>query len=97
MRLLDNLYTYIWQGNDNNCNSYLIADALKDRKHLLVDPGHITTPFYHEVGLDRLFREMEEAADALSGDLFSAVSSLAHTVRLVDLISFLSLSFWYTP
>ena len=64
MRLLDNLYAYVWQGNDNNCNSYLFADALKDSKHLLVDPGHITTPFYREPGLDRLFREME--VDGLS-------------------------------
>jgi len=59
MKLLDNLYAYVWQGNDNNCNSYLIADALKDSKHLLVDPGHITTPFYREPGLDRLFQDMK--------------------------------------
>jgi glyoxylase-like metal-dependent hydrolase (beta-lactamase superfamily II) len=59
MRLLDNLYAYIWRGNDNNCNSYLFADALKDSKHLLVDPGHVTTPFYGESGLDRLFQEIE--------------------------------------
>ena len=71
MRLLDNLYAYIWQGNDNNCNSYLIADALKDRKHLLVDPGHITTPFYQEAGLDRLFREME--SDGLNAEQIGLV------------------------
>ncbi len=59
MRLLDNLYAYVWRGNDNNCNSYLFANALKDSEHLIVDPGHITTPFYHESGLARLFREME--------------------------------------
>lgn len=59
MKLLDSLYAYIWQGNDNNCNSYLFANALKDSKHLLVDPGHVTTPFYREAGLDRLFREIE--------------------------------------
>jgi len=71
MRLLDNLYAYIWQGNDNNCNSYLIADALKDRKHLLVDPGHITTPFYREAGVDRLFREME--SDGLNAEQIGLV------------------------
>ncbi len=59
MRLLDNLYAYVWRGNDNNCNSYLFADVLKDSKHLLIDPGHITTPFYQEPGLDRLFQEIE--------------------------------------
>lgn len=59
MRLLDNLYAYVWQGNDNNCNSYLFASALKDSKHLLVDPGHITTPFYREAGLDKLSHEMD--------------------------------------
>jgi len=59
MKLVDNLYTYVWQGNDNNCNSYLFANALKGSKHLLVDPGHITTPFYQEAGLDRLLKEIE--------------------------------------
>ena len=59
MRLLDNLYAYVWQGKDNNCNSYLLADALNNYKHLLIDPGHITTPFYREPGLDRLLREIE--------------------------------------
>jgi glyoxylase-like metal-dependent hydrolase (beta-lactamase superfamily II) len=64
MRLVDNLYAYVWQGNDNNCNSYLFANALEDSKHLLVDPGHISTPFYREAGLDRLFREI--ASDGLN-------------------------------
>jgi hydroxyacylglutathione hydrolase len=59
MRLVDNLYAYVWQGNDNNCNSYLIASALKDKRHILFDPGHITTPFYGEPGLAQLVREME--------------------------------------
>jgi hydroxyacylglutathione hydrolase len=59
MKLVDNLYAYVWQGNDNNCNSYLIASALKDKRHILFDPGHITTPFYGEPGLAQLVREME--------------------------------------
>jgi glyoxylase-like metal-dependent hydrolase (beta-lactamase superfamily II) len=58
MRLVDNLYAYVWQGNDNNCNSHLFANALKDSKHLIVDPGHTTTPFYRESGLDRLLHEI---------------------------------------
>ena len=59
MRLVNNLYAYVWQGNDNNCNSYLIANTLKSNRHLLIDPGHITTPFYGEPGLAELVREME--------------------------------------
>jgi hydroxyacylglutathione hydrolase len=59
MRLVDNLYAYVWRGNDNNCNSYLIANNLKPNGHLLFDPGHITTPFFKEPGLSRLISEME--------------------------------------
>jgi len=59
MRLVNNLYAYVWRGNDNNCNSYLMASTLKSNGHLLVDPGHITTPFYREPGLAKLIREME--------------------------------------
>jgi hydroxyacylglutathione hydrolase len=60
MRLVDNLYAYVWQGNDNNCNSYVFAHALKDKRHLLIDPGHIITPFYKELGLEILVKEMAE-------------------------------------
>jgi hydroxyacylglutathione hydrolase len=56
VKLLDSLYAYVWQGNDNNCNSYLFADALKDSRHILVDPGHVITPFYREAGLDKLIQ-----------------------------------------
>ena len=59
MRLINNLYAYVWQGNDNNCNSYLFTNVLKNNGHLLVDPGHITTPSYREPGLGRLAKEME--------------------------------------
>jgi hydroxyacylglutathione hydrolase len=58
MKLVDNLYAYVWQGNDNNCNSYVFAHALKDERHLLIDPGHIITPFYKEPGLEILVKEM---------------------------------------
>jgi len=43
----------------NNCNSYLIANALSDGKHLLIDPGQTV----NETGqrcLDRLIVEMNE-------------------------------------
>ncbi len=64
MKLVSNLYAYVWRGSDNNCNSYLLADVLNDRRHLLIDPGHITTPSYRERGLDTLARNME--TDGLS-------------------------------
>ena len=58
MRLVDNLHAYPWRGEDNNCNSYLFAAALRDGRHVLVDPGHITTPAYRQPGWDRLVQEM---------------------------------------
>ncbi|MFC1982517.1 MBL fold metallo-hydrolase [Chloroflexota bacterium] len=45
-------------------NSYLFADVLNDRRHLLIDPGHIFTPSYRESGLDTLGKNME--TDGLS-------------------------------
>jgi len=65
LKLINNLHTYIWQGNDNNCNSYVFADVLKGNRHVVIDPGHVTTPFYHEPGLTRLFKEMEK--DGIEG------------------------------
>ena len=59
MKLLDNLYAYIWQGNDNNCNTYLFADVLNGR-HVIIDPGHIITPHYREAGLASIVQEMEK-------------------------------------
>ena len=42
MRLLGNLFVYIWQGRGNNSNTYLIKDVLRgDRPHVLIDPGHV--------------------------------------------------------
>jgi len=58
MKLLDHLYAYVWQGKDNNCNTYVFAEALSEGKHLVIDPGHINTPFYRESGLGRLSEEM---------------------------------------
>ena len=59
MILADKLYAYVWQGSDNNCNSYLLGGVLQNNRHLLIDPGHIITPFYRQPGLDRLTKEME--------------------------------------
>jgi hydroxyacylglutathione hydrolase len=63
MKLNQSVYAYVWQGNDNNCNSYLFADVFEDGKHILIDPGHIITPYLHEDGYGRLIREIE--ADGL--------------------------------
>jgi hydroxyacylglutathione hydrolase len=59
MRIVENLYAYVWQGNDNNCNSYVFAETLKGGKHIVVDPGHLVTPSYGEAGLDALYEGME--------------------------------------
>jgi hydroxyacylglutathione hydrolase len=58
MRIVDNLYAYLWQGSDNNCNSYVFRGVLGRGRHLVIDPGHIATPIYGEAGLDRLLEEM---------------------------------------
>jgi hydroxyacylglutathione hydrolase len=63
MKLIENLYAYVWQGNDNNCNTYLIANAAENR-HIIVDPGHIRTPFYREPGLENLNKQIQ--ADGLN-------------------------------
>jgi glyoxylase-like metal-dependent hydrolase (beta-lactamase superfamily II) len=65
LKLINNLYAYVWQGNDNNCNSYVFADALDNGRHVVIDPGHTVTPFYGERGLTRLFEEMKK--DGIDG------------------------------
>jgi glyoxylase-like metal-dependent hydrolase (beta-lactamase superfamily II) len=65
MRIVDNLYAYVWRGNDNNCNSYVFAGALSDGRHVAVDPGHLVTPYYQESGLDRLTEGMDR--DGIAG------------------------------
>lgn len=59
MKLLDNLFAYIWSGRGNNCNSYLIAHALRgDSPHVLIDPGHVVNEF-NEPCLERLLTLMD--------------------------------------
>lgn len=60
MRIVENLYAYLWRGNDNNCNSYVFVDALQGNKHIVIDPGHIVTPSYAESGLEKLYEGMEK-------------------------------------
>jgi hydroxyacylglutathione hydrolase len=59
MRIIDNLYGYVWPGKDNNCNSYVFKGALNNGRHVVVDPGHLFTPSYREPGLSRLLEAME--------------------------------------
>ncbi len=66
MKILKNLYAYVWRGRDNNCNSYLFAEALSDGRHVLIDPGHILTPYFQESGLDRLSEGMDRDGIASS-------------------------------
>jgi glyoxylase-like metal-dependent hydrolase (beta-lactamase superfamily II) len=67
MRLFGNLYAYVWQGSDNNCNSYVFAHALEGGKNVVVDPGHLVTPYYRESGLERLLEGMEKDGIAQAG------------------------------
>jgi glyoxylase-like metal-dependent hydrolase (beta-lactamase superfamily II) len=60
MRLVGDLFAYVWSGRDNNCNSYVLAGALKDKRHVVIDPGHVTTPALREAGLQSLREEMEK-------------------------------------
>jgi hydroxyacylglutathione hydrolase len=59
MKLNQSLYAYVWKGNDNNCNTYLFANVFDGNKHILIDPGHIVTPYLHEEAYKRLIKEIE--------------------------------------
>jgi hydroxyacylglutathione hydrolase len=58
MKLAENLYAYSWKGNDNNCNTFLFSHILPAKKHILIDPGHIITPYLHEPAYDMLIGEI---------------------------------------
>jgi hydroxyacylglutathione hydrolase len=60
MILADNLYAYVWKGNDNNCNSYIFAGVFNDNKHIIIDPGHAVTPYLHEPAYDVLSGEISK-------------------------------------
>jgi hydroxyacylglutathione hydrolase len=60
MKLAENLYAYTWKGNDNNCNTFLFGSVLKAGKHILIDPGHVVTPYLHEPAYEMLTTELEK-------------------------------------
>lgn len=37
MKILDNVYGYVWDGTGNNCNTFVLAGEV----NILVDPGHV--------------------------------------------------------
>jgi glyoxylase-like metal-dependent hydrolase (beta-lactamase superfamily II) len=71
MRLVAELFAYVWSGRDNNCNSYVLAEVLKDGRHVVIDPGHVTTPALREPGLERLREAMQ--GDGLDPDAIGLV------------------------
>jgi hydroxyacylglutathione hydrolase len=58
MKLTENLFAYVWKGNDNNCNTFLFANVLIGSKHIIVDPGHVVTPFFREPAYEMLIKEI---------------------------------------
>lgn len=76
MKLLDNLHVYVWQEQDNNCNTYVIPNVLENDKHVVIDPGHIKTPAAGLPALNMLFGEME--GDGLDPDAIGLVILTHH-------------------
>ncbi len=77
MKLTKDLYAYVWQGNDNNCNSYIFANVLTGNRHLIIDPGHIVTPYFKEPAYEKLVKSIE--ADGLkTADIGLVVITHAH-------------------
>jgi hydroxyacylglutathione hydrolase len=58
MKLAENLYAYVYKGEDNNCNTFVFADVLNGKKHIIIDPGHIVTPYLHEPAYETLIQEI---------------------------------------
>jgi hydroxyacylglutathione hydrolase len=91
MKLTENLYAYVWQGNDNNCNTFLFANVLDGKKHIIIDPGHATTPYFHEPAFEILNAEI--AKDGLkSGDIGLVILTHAHPDHTESAAKFKNLS-----
>jgi hydroxyacylglutathione hydrolase len=60
VKLVDNLYTYIWRGRGNNCNTCLFTNVLRGKRpHVIVDPGIIVDEM-GENGYESLVKAMEQ-------------------------------------
>jgi metallo-beta-lactamase class B len=65
LNIVDSFYGYLWPGltmlelqtYGNNSNSYVVANALPENKHVLVDPGMVTNEAKQNC-MDRLISEM---------------------------------------
>lgn len=78
MELTDGVYTYVWSGQGNDCNTYALRYSVNgQRKYLLVDPGHIRAlaptmapvrggmaSYVEEPALEMLLRQM--ASDGIA-------------------------------
>ncbi len=71
MKIVDSLHAYVWQGRDNNCNSYLFSEVLEGGRHVLIDPGHIVTPYLQEPALEWLFQAIQ--GDGIESTAIGAV------------------------
>ena len=74
MELIEGLYSYLWQGQGNNCNTYAIRYMVDGKANFaLIDPGHISvmTPsidsrtgqvreYYEENAVNGLLKAMEK-------------------------------------
>jgi glyoxylase-like metal-dependent hydrolase (beta-lactamase superfamily II) len=87
MKLADNLYAYVWRGNDNNCNSFIFANILNGDKHIIFDPGHVVTPYLREPAYDMLTKEIGK--DGLKvEDIGLVVLTHAHPDHVESAIKF---------
>jgi hydroxyacylglutathione hydrolase len=67
LKVVDSFYAYLWPGvtmqemqvYGNNCNSFLVAEALPQSKHVLVDPGMVVNEARQNC-LERLTSEMRK-------------------------------------
>jgi hydroxyacylglutathione hydrolase len=77
MKLYNDVYAYIWKGDDNNCNTYIFANVLANNKHIIIDPGHIITPYLNEPAYETLLQQISK--DGLNiGDIKLVILSHAH-------------------
>jgi hydroxyacylglutathione hydrolase len=87
MKLIDNLFAYIWEGSDNNCNTYIFANILQNNKHLIIDPGHIITPYLGEPAYEMLIKSIKQDGLRVE-DIKLVILSHAHPDHFESAIKF---------
>lgn len=72
MQLAEGLYSYVWQGQGNNCNTYAIKYVVDGSpEYALIDPGHtsvLTPDFDYRMGRVKGYHE-EDALKGLVSEL----------------------------